>query len=272
MKLTRGMLAASGADVAYATGAVTFDGATWLINAALNSGADGPLFSFSGWFLWTGNLTAGTVFVTNPEGDPGVGVYVPNLSAATFTNPAGNLSFAAGSNLDAEGEDYVFCQAQYPALETWVHFCGSANVDFDRPVSEPPYNKIIQLYMNDVDVAILRDDEGLATINMMNGAPFFIGSDSFEGDEFNGAMADLWIAPNTFIDFSVTGNRRKFISAAGKPVNLGADGSIPTGTAPAIFQRRAPADAAATFADNLGTGGDFTITGTLTNAPSSPSD
>jgi hypothetical protein len=60
----------------------------------------------------------------------------------------------------------------------------------------------------------------------------------------------------------------KFFSAAGKPVALGADGSTPTGTAPRIFF----SGDNSSFATNKGTGGSFTLTGSLTNASTSPSD
>ena len=80
-------------------------------------------------------------------------------------------------------------------------------------------------------------------------------------------IAELWI-DKTFIDFSVESNRRKFISAGGKPVDLESDGSGPTGTAPLIYQ----SGATATWHTNDGSGGGFTENGALTDASSSPSD
>lgn len=89
---------------------------------------------------------------------------------------------------------------------------------------------------------------------------------------FNSCVAEFYFAPGQYLDFSVVGNRRRFISANGKPVWLGADGAIPTGTAPLVYQRVADGAAVATFATNLGTGGDFSITGTLATGSTSPSD
>jgi hypothetical protein len=66
--------------------------------------------------------------------------------------------------------------------------------------------------------------------------------------------------------------RRKFISAAGKPVLLGADGSIPTGQAPAIFLHLDKGEHSSGFAINRGVGGTLALGGTLTGASSSPSD
>jgi hypothetical protein len=79
-------------------------------------------------------------------------------------------------------------------------------------------------------------------------------------------MADLWIAPGiSLLDGSgdiPLATRRKFIDALGKPVFLGANGELATGTAPAVFL----SGDASTFATNLGTGGAFATTGTLTDA------
>jgi hypothetical protein len=88
----------------------------------------------------------------------------------------------------------------------------------------------------------------------------------------DGGVAELYFAPGQFLDFSVQANREKFIDASGKPVNLGATGSIPTGTAPAIYLHLDDGETANDFAINRGTGGNFTVTGALTTYASSPSD
>ena len=82
----------------------------------------------------------------------------------------------------------------------------------------------------------------------------------------NGDLADLYVA-SEFIDFTVEANRRKFISAAGKPVNLGSDGSTPTGTAPLMFF----SGSTVAWHTNKGSGGGFTANGALTDSTTSPS-
>ena len=74
------------------------------------------------------------------------------------------------------------------------------------------------------------------------------------------SIADFYFNPTTYIDLSVTANRRKFISASLHPVDRGATGSIPTGTAPIMYQ----SGAVASWQTNKGTGGGFTLTGALT--------
>jgi hypothetical protein len=78
-----------------------------------------------------------------------------------------------------------------------------------------------------------------------------------------GDISDVWIAPGQFVDFSQQSIRRKFIDANGKPVFLGANGELPTGTSPSIFLS---GDASSTgFVKNKGSAGDVltSITGAV---------
>jgi hypothetical protein len=128
------------------------------------------------------------------------------------------------------------------------------------------------LYINDVDelsVTTFTDD----TIKYTSG-DWSIGcrTGGSVNYMFNGQIAEVYFAMNQYLDFSVEANRRKFISVGGKPVNLGTDGSLPTGTAAIMYHHLDDGEAAANFATNAGTGGNLSITGTLTTGASSPSD
>lgn len=90
--------------------------------------------------------------------------------------------------------------------------------------------------------------------------------------KYNGGMAELYLAINTTLDLSVVANRRKFISSTGKPVDLGSNGGLPTGSAPLVYEHLADLEAAADFATNRTGNGNFTVTGALTTFASSPSD
>lgn len=85
------------------------------------------------------------------------------------------------------------------------------------------------------------------------------------GGSYNGDLAAFWF-DTSYIDFANESNRRKFISADGLPVYLGADGSLPTGSAPVIFLDGALAG----WHANKGAGGGFTLNGTLAKAASQP--
>ena len=90
---------------------------------------------------------------------------------------------------------------------------------------------------------------------------------------YRGTVADLYFNTAEYLDIDYTLNRRKFVSSTGRPVDLGANGSTPTGSAPAIYLRLAAgATNANSFGRNLGTGGDFTVSGSLGVSSLSPSD
>ena len=86
--------------------------------------------------------------------------------------------------------------------------------------------------------------------------------------KLNGCLAQFYFNPEEYIDFSVESNRRKFISAAGKPVDMGADGSDPTGNVPLVFL----SGATASWHTNKGDGDGMTENGALTDCATSPSD
>jgi len=76
----------------------------------------------------------------------------------------------------------------------------------------------------------------------------------------NTQMGFMWFATD-YIDFSQEANRNKFVDQLGYPIDLGDDGSEPTGSSPLIYMKF---DNTASFGTNLGTGGDFAKTGTIT--------
>ena len=87
-----------------------------------------------------------------------------------------------------------------------------------------------------------------------------------DANVLDGDMAEFYFT-NEYIDLSVALNREKFIKN-GKPVLLGGDGSTPTGTQPLIyFNGNAAAWNAGT---NAGSGGNFTMTGAVTDSTNEP--
>ena len=91
----------------------------------------------------------------------------------------------------------------------------------------------------------------------------------FAGDHYGNFMAadvaDLWFDVGTYIDFSNAANRELFYNA-GEAVYLGADGSLPTGSAPDIFL----SGETVTWHVNKGSAGGMTEIGALTTAPDAP--
>lgn len=150
----------------------------------------------------------------------------------------------------------------YATSSTWKHILASWDTSTSTGqiyVSDVSDLSVTQVWSNDVcDYAVT---------NWGTGARPDTGA-----NKLNGCLAELYFAPGQYLDFSVTNNRRKFITSSLKPVYLGKDGAGPTGTAPAIYLHLDPSEALADFATNRGTGGNFTITGSLTAGSTSPSD
>lgn len=130
----------------------------------------------------------------------------------------------------------------------------------------------LHMYRNDVDAkgaGIINNAEACHGIVDEWSVGDFSGGG---GGRYDGGMAELYFAPGQYIDLSVEANRRKFISATGKPVDLGSTGATPTGTAPLVYLHLSDGETANNFAVNRGTGGNFTVTGALGTYASSPSD
>lgn len=87
-----------------------------------------------------------------------------------------------------------------------------------------------------------------------------IGSEVAGANYLSGSLAECYFS-TSYIDFSQEANRLKFRDAFGNPVDLApqiAAGTLPN---PAIYMRFDPAN----FGKNSGTGGDFTVSGTITD-------
>lgn len=85
---------------------------------------------------------------------------------------------------------------------------------------------------------------------------------------FYGCLSEFYMT-NEYLDISVEANRRKFINDSGAPVDLGSDGSTPTGTQPLLYFN----NPASTWYVNKGSGGSFAeeAGATITNCSDTPS-
>lgn len=164
------------------------------------------------------------------------------------------LNAAAATILD------ISTTATFLSGPTWRHILAS----WDLAVPGARH-----LYINDVSdisATIFTND----TIDYTLG-DWTIGRRAWLAGFFDGCLAET-VFHLGYLDLSVEANRRKFITASGKPVNLGDDGSLPFGAAPIVYQRRRVGEAVANFATNRGSGGNFSISGSLSAGSTSPSD
>jgi hypothetical protein len=89
-----------------------------------------------------------------------------------------------------------------------------------------------------------------------------IGAQTPGSQKWLGSLAHVWISPTQRLDLSVQANRERF-ALAGAPVDLGANGQTPTGTAPEWYY-----DGAAPAWANQGSAGSVALDGgPLTAAP-----
>lgn len=234
--------------------AADFDGTNDLMNrGALSGAADSQLAILSAWArLDGGDGTSMTLF----NGDDGVTNF--KFQLRRFSSNLFEVRV-----IDTAAGFWMIGQtiATYVASATWLHILASWNAS-ER-----------HLYIRDVSDKNPLPSGGLGTAADLTAANWGIGAfASGGGNKFNGALAELYFAPGQFLDFSVEANRRKFISASLKPAFLGANGSMPTGTIPLVYHHLSKSEPVANFAINRGSGGNFTITGTLDTASTSPSD
>jgi hypothetical protein len=95
---------------------------------------------------------------------------------------------------------------------------------------------------------------------------YAIGAGNASGiQKLDGRLGELYINLAEYLDLDTTSNLRKFISAGGAPVDLGSGGATPTGNAPAVYCSSRDSGTPSDFANNRGNGGNFSITGALTD-------
>lgn len=233
------------ADNAAVLNAVHFDGTndwmTYLV--AMTGEADAKLGIFSMWFKLDATSTgvrehfwSSTRIGAEKQADDTVRIFGANSGAST--------------KLDMRSTGTTLTTA-------WTHILGSWDLG----------NSIIDLYLNDTNVTTettnLDDDLDYTT------GTYYIGQETTEaGQIVHGDVAQLYFNQAEFLNFNTESNRRKFITAGGKPMDLESDGSGPTGTAPIVFHD----GETATWHTNKGSGGGFTEVGALTDAATSPSD
>ena len=242
----------------YEVDAADFDGTndnmTW--GAGLIGAADSKQGIFSVWVRLDGSDGNRVRLFGNTTT---VGGFTQRMSVART-----NLGFFEVQCFDPSGNVALNMRTMntYVAGSAWYNFLAS----WDCAVVGARH-----LYINDISDVTVSSFVDL-TIDYTVADWFVAFYSGVGGSRFSGCMAEMYFAPGQYLDFSVEANRRKFILASGRPAPLGVNGALPTGTAALVYQRLRNNEAAANFATNRGTGGNFTITGSLDTASSSPSD
>jgi hypothetical protein len=249
----------------YRANAVYFDGTTDYLTrgAGLTGAADSKMWTFS---FWARRDAVGPTVIplrAHTSVGGGSGTHRTRIQWQT-SNEAfvtmGSKVGSASSTCDATYCTLSLWDEWVPSGATWRHFLVSVDMSstgkrhvYTNDVSSidavnPYSNQLIDFTYPEWAVGGYADGSGLGAYD----------------------IADVMVWVGTYVDFSVAANRRKFISATGKPV----DPKLPGG---AIETLGAPIvgffGPTATWHQNTaGTGGAFTSHGTLTTATTSPSD
>lgn len=221
--------------------------------AELSGSTDSKLFTLSFWHRIDGGDASARRIFTNGVSAIGSAFSVSLNTSNQFAIAGANAASAVILNINSSA---------YVAGPTWRHVLISC--DMANAASR-------HIYIN--------DSSDLATVTTYTNdtidntrTQWTIGAHGDASQKMNGCLAELWFTQGVYTDFSIVDNRRKFISSSLRPVYLGNSGELPTGTSPICFHHLADAETVANFALNRGTGGNFTITGTLDTGSTSPSD
>jgi hypothetical protein len=221
--------------------AVTFTDSTDMLRRAsgLTGGAASNLGTFSFWFKPTGLDNVNQMIFSL-----GTLLYV-------FRVQADDANAARRRGLAISSTPVFYYSTTDLTLNVWTHCLISWRTNGSN---------VCQVYFNDVADTPQTSTLATGTINWGT-SPLGLARSISDGPFLAGDVAEFWFA-NTYIDLSVTDNRRKFIKADGKPAFLGLTGQRPTGSSPLIYLK----GPASNWGTNSGTGGDFTVTGTFTDA------
>lgn len=241
-------------DTPFPVNAVDFDGTNDYLTrgAGLTGATNSSQGILSMWLRLDGSNGAALSIIRTAGSEMSVTKGSDNVFRVLVNDAAGAKSFQ------------IPTATAYTAGATWLHLLYSWDTNFSAG------NKIAHLYVNGVNDKGTVTDADTAFDCDYTWTDMRIGAAIVPSpvQKFDGCMSEFYFAPGQFLDFSDPSNRLKFRKSNGKPQDLGSDGSTPTGTAPKVYLK----NAAASFGNNSGTGGNFTITGSLDTASTSPSD
>lgn len=240
----RSWLLVSGAPP-YTADAADFDGTNDYMTrgAALTGIADDPQGIFSCWVRFDGGngvqqrlMSSGGVWTVYKSAADKIFFEVTGDPAGLFSATCDTTPLTSGT--------------------AWHHIGLSWDMNFSAG------NKLFSAYIDGTSQAVTKTDADAAfTCNYNSATDFGVGANVVGTAKVDGVLAEYYFNTVTYLDLST--NLTLFRSSGGNFVNLGADGSTPTGSQPIVYQRVATGAAVSTFATNLGSGGNLTITGTL---------
>jgi hypothetical protein len=242
------------------SGAALFDGTNdWLKRSSdLTGNADGSKGTLVLWVTWVDGSYVLKTFLENGSNFAIERTFAGFISA-TLKNAAGT------SSLIFRTFDSFFVGA-VPTPQDYTPILISWDTNFGIG------SKKHSIWVNGSNRTLLVTDANTAFNVDYTSANWGIGATSGGANKWGGAIGHFYFDNQSYYDFSIAANVDKFVytdPASGKrfPAYSGAKGEYASGAQPIIFLN---CDSPS-FNQNIGTGGDFIVTGALTEAaPKSP--
>jgi len=144
---------------------------------------------------------------------------------------------------------FIFTTTSTLAKGVESHYAISWNTNFGVGLKQA------QLYRDGVlDMAVTQDTD-IAFTPVLIGLPA-IGASIVGASPISGTLREIMYWPSVKIDWSANLSK---VYSAGNPVDVGATGSLVTGTAPKVYLSLQGMAAASNILTNKGTGGDFVL-------------
>lgn len=232
----------------YVASATDFDGTDYMSRGAnLTGAANGTKGSLSFWLkINAGNGTTRGLFVNDDN------------RFAVFLTSSDTIRVRCQNTAGTEICTFTTVNT-YSSGGGWLHICAS----FDTTTGSEKTNLFVNGTSDKTTSTFTADAQ---TDYARAPGNFYVGALDAGGNPMTACISELWLSETEAIDFTQQSEREKFRSAGGAPVSLGADGSTPTGTQPILYLP----NPFGTFQNNAGSGGNFTVTGTLTACSDHP--
>lgn len=182
-------------------------------------------------------------------------IVIANGTTMRFSIAAsGSGTYIAIDGVDASGNSVLTANIQPPGgvnLVVGRNYVLTVSIDLASTSTR-------HVYVNGQAASVTWTQYVNTAIDFLTNTPICrIGRNASTSGYWNGRLGALWFN-TSYIDLSVATNLAKFVSGTGinaAPVDLGATGELPTGTAPLIYLPMYGNNAG----KNYGTGGDFTV-------------
>jgi len=241
------MGAAGSGGARFQVDAADFDGSVYGDYASTPTGlVDGQKVTASFWFKTDGNGTEDTIYNGTPNGDFHIRHGSDNkMSFYGATSSYSNIMVTKSGTTQT-------------VADGWTHWYLAADLGATT----------VEIYKNGSDDNPTLTTVSNSTIDFAEPGAHVMANHT-AGSIASGDLAEFWMhtdyyAASTYVSSFISG---------GYPVDLGSDGSTPTGVQPLFYYHLDVDEAAANFFTNAGTAGDPTAEGgTLSTASTSPSD